>query len=550
MAALLAAGMLGSCSSDYLDVPPVTSISTSEVQNTQEGALYALQGMCQTMYCPVGDYFDYNFPNGEPYIAMVYGDVMGEDYFSLMWAQSTGSNYMWAANNIAGGWLTLQGWSYCYNLINQANTVLDGIDNIKGDEALLKYIKAATLTIRAHAYTRLLQIYAPRWKDSNNGERYCVVLREHAGIEDVPLAKMKDVLSFIYTDLETAETLFVESGLTRSENWEPNLNVAYGIHARAALLRDDWPTAQDKAKKAREGIPVMTADQYKAGFCEPNDEWIWSAHEEGSSLYFAAFGSMYACNGPYPGIWGLGAGAINYDLYRKFPEGDIRSDLFFTPDKLYGNQVQKTSFWNSKWIQPLTMDLNSVNALMKNQINVYQEEHIPNNPNITYREPYSNFQTKSNKDSYVVFGAQYKFWGKDTYGSGDFCIMRGAEMLLTEAEAAYHNQDMTTAVENLKTLNAQRNPNYTCNLSGEALLEEIRTQRRLELWGEGFNWFDLKRWNLPLERRPWVEKDRNSNNVPRAYALTKDPSDKGWVFAVPLSESRYNKLVDRTLVDF
>ena len=194
------------------------------------------------------------------------------------------------------------------------------------------------------------------------------------------------------------------------------------------------------------------------------------------------------------------------------------------------------------------MDLNSLNDLMKAQIKAYLRDNTPAVA-ANWPKPYTNFQTGNDDETKVMFGAQLKFWCKNDYGSGNYCVMRAAEMLLAEAEAAYYNRDETTAVNNLKELNAQRNPNYTCNLSGEALLEEIRLQRRFELWGEGFNWFDLKRWNLPMERKAWEKNNIDSNNIPQAYKLIKEASDRGWKYAVPLNESRYNKLVDRTLVD-
>ena len=36
--------------------------------------------------------------------------------------------------------------------------------------------------------------------------------------------------------------------------------------------------------------------------------------------------------------------------------------------------------------------------------------------------------------------------------------------------------------------------------TGAKLADEIMTHRRIELWGEGFRWFDLKRLGLPLDR--------------------------------------------------
>ncbi len=55
---------------------------------------------------------------------------------------------------------------------------------------------------------------------------------------------------------------------------------------------------------------------------------------------------------------------------------------------------------------------------------------------------------------------------------------------------------------------------------------------------------------MPMVRNPWERNNVNSNNIPVAYKLRKEPTDIGWKFAVPLSESRYNKLIDRTLVDY
>ncbi|MDE5902397.1 MAG: RagB/SusD family nutrient uptake outer membrane protein [Muribaculaceae bacterium] len=549
IAAIACAGMLAGCSSDYLDVQPETVISTSQIHTTQEGAQQALYGLCESMYFPMDDYFDsYLFPNGEPYISTVYGEVLGQDYFSYMWASRSGTNFSWASNMLPGGWIPLLPWSYFYNLVNQANVILDGIDDIDGDENQLKLIKAQALTIRAHAYDRLVQFYAPRWQDSENGSRYCVVLRLKAGVEDVPLSTMNDVLAQVYKDCDDAIALYSESTAKRAKSWEPGIEVAYGIKARAALLREDWPTAQENANKARAGYSIMTPEEFNAGFCSPTREWMWYAY--GGDFGYACFGTMYACNGAYPGVWGDGAGAINYELYRQFPAGDIRSEQFFTPDKLLGTTVKASAFWSSTYCDPVSMNLNSLHDLMKAQIRAYQNSHMPTDTSIDWPLPYNNFQTGNSNDTKVVFGAQYKFWAKNDYGVGDYCMMRASEMLLTEAEAACHNGDDATAVAALLELNAQRNPNYTCSLSGDALLDEVRLQRRFELWGEGFSVFDLKRWNMPMVRNPWERNNVNSNNIPVAYQLRIEPNARTWKFAVPLNESRYNKLVDRTLVDY
>lgn len=550
MMSLLTVGMLAGCSKDYLDLAPVTTVSSATVQTTQDGAQQALYGICSSMFTMWDEdlVMSYGFPVGEPSIQTVYGDILGQDYYSYFWNYFWGGNMMWDPNSMPNAWIPLLGWDYCYNLINQANTILDGIDTIEGDQARLQFIKAQALTFRAHAYTRLIQLYAPRWEDSQNGERYCCVIRTTSSVADVPLAKMNDVVKLIYDDLELAEKIYSECGVNRTNGWEPNLNVAQAIHARCAMVIHDYETAEKMAHAARQGYPIMSADEYKAGFCTPNKEWIWFAYNQAENGY-DTWDMLYGCNGAYPLQTGWGAGVINYELYRQFQPGDIRSDLFFTPDKLVGNRVRASAFWNRNWIDPMTMNLNGKNSLMQAQIKAFNKKSYPTDTSIDWPAPYVD-STQTEEEGVIMFGAQYKFWGKNIMGAGDYCVIRGAEMLLTEAEAAYHNGNETIAKANLNELCAERIPNYNCTLSGQALYEEIKLQRRFELWGEGFNFFDLKRWVMPMDRNPWVEGDVNSNNIPAQYELHKPATDRGWRFAVPNSESRYNTLIDRTLVDY
>lgn len=115
-------------------------------------------------------------------------------------------------------------------------------------------------------------------------------------------------------------------------------------------------------------------------------------------------------------------------------------------------------------------------------------------------------------------------------------------MLLIEAEAACHNNDEATAKECLLELNEKRIEGYALpQVSGDALLEEVKLNRRIELWGEGFNWFDYKRWNEPIVRRAWEVNNPASNNIPASMAGTYDvDKQRGWRWVIPLGETQYN----------
>ena len=175
-----------------------------------------------------------------------------------------------------------------------------------------------------------------------------------------------------------------------------------------------------------------------------------------------------------------------------------------------------------------------------------------------YGKKFANLRPEDIKGIYptnskgLSFGINYKFQGlPDGYTSCWIPYMRAAEMLLIEAEAACQNNDNTTAVSCIKELMAKRDPQYVIPAtSGKALLDEVKLQRRIELWGEGFNWFDFKRWNEVIEYKGFDKNDVvNSGSYPTTVAATYTPDFMlGWRAAIPQEEFTYNKTADPSLV--
>jgi hypothetical protein len=117
--------------------------------------------------------------------------------------------------------------------------------------------------------------------------------------------------------------------------------------------------------------------------------------------------------------------------------------------------------------------------------------------------------------------------------------MRASEMYLIEAEAQARQGGAkeVTARNTLFALVSTRNPSYVLSAnSGTALIDEIVLQRRIELWGEGFRFFDLKRMNLPLNRN-------GANHVSAVIAGLFDvpADDPRWEFLIPRDELNANK---------
>ncbi|WP_103068882.1 RagB/SusD family nutrient uptake outer membrane protein [Aquimarina sediminis] len=86
----------------------------------------------------------------------------------------------------------------------------------------------------------------------------------------------------------------------------------------------------------------------------------------------------------------------------------------------------------------------------------------------------------------------------------DVSLMRKSEMVLIDAEAQYHLGNESAAHTLLFALQSDRDPNAIMSTNtGQALLDEILLERRKELYGElGVEWFDAKRYRLPIDRDP------------------------------------------------
>src|SRR5690606_25647713 len=114
--------------------------------------------------------------------------------------------------------------------------------------------------------------------------------------------------------------------------------------------------------------------------------------------------------------------------------------------------------------------------------------------------------------------------------SGDYIYLRSALMYYIEAEALARAGNENQARQVLFEITKERDPSYTLSAnSGEALIDEIILQKRIEMWGEGFAWFDLKRLNKGV--------DRNYSGSNHVFAKLVIPAgDNKFKFMIPQAE--------------
>jgi hypothetical protein len=525
LAGSMAVMSLAACSSDFLETTPTSSIATSTVFSTTENIKMAINGIALQMYTQYGAWSQGYC--GENRIKSIYNEYPSQEF---------------RYNVFAPGWtMTMNGkrysqnttvycnypWAYYYGIISSANSIIANVDAATGLDTEKLFYKAQALTFRAYAYEKLLELYTPRWQDTNNGAADGVVLRLDESTGSMPLSTVAECYAQIYQDLDDAVSYFKESGLERAsgEVWLTNINTAYAIYARAALNRQDYSTALAKAKLAEEGYPLMSNAEYAAGFCKPTSEWIFGSYDDATeNKWYWTFGTQFACNGYYANNTYYGAGDIEKELTDRMPTNDARMACFLTADKFDGIDFYDGSTMN------LTYGY-MVSAAARQAAKAYVASRTPSGLEEAYQY------------GYYYLNGQLKFWVFDTPGVAYVCHIRTSEMVLIEAEANYFLGKEADAIAALVRLNktSGRNPEYSCSKSGDELFQEIVDYRELELWGEGFNWYDLKRWNRGITRKSFAE----GGNCHTATAITISADSSDWTWAIPETEYEYNTEVSK-----
>lgn len=519
---------LSSCSSDYLDTAPTDSTGAGDAIGTTSNALKALNGVAKLMTTQ-HSYFDQGFA-GENNIMAHYENYPSQNYlynyYASGWSPIHNQEFHSRTNSIYDAFA----WYYYYSIIGGANTIIVNIDNAEGSESEKNFIKASALTFRAYAFEKLAHYYCWRWQDSNNGASQGLVLRLDESTGSLEYSTLAETYTQIYKDLDEAISLFGQSEMNRSaeEIWIPNVNVAHAVYARAALTKQDYAKALSEAKLARENYPLMSNSEYLAGFCNPTSEWIFGCYGGSQeNNWYWSYGTQFACNGYYSANTQCGAGAIGRELINRIPNNDVRKSIFLTEDKFPEFNFDDGSAMDLTYgILGLGKDKTASDKLWEAAAEYCQKMAVSG-----LAAPYSA--------GYMYLGGQLKFYVFDTPGVGYLPFIRSSEMVLIEAEASYFLKDEPGAIAALIELNTStdRNPDYTCEKTGDDLWNEIMDYRELELWGEGFAWSDYKRWNRDVVRKGFA--DGGNAHISIATTIPASGVNK-WTWDVPLNETDYN----------
>lgn len=367
-------------------------------------------------------------------------------------------------------------WNYFWKYVQTSNNIIMALNPETADATQLGYLGVG-YAFRAHSYLDMAQMFEFLENDGtdavnasgNNVLNLTVPIVKEDVTEEAarnnPRATRQEMFDFILSDLDNAEQYIVN--LDRTVKTLPDLSVVYGLKARLYMWVADYPKAQEYARKAIDtsGATPMTRDQWLSTTNGFNDisvsSWLWGSQMQAEddvvksallnwtswSSNEAVFG--YASAGPI--------NMINVALY---------------------NKIADTDFRKLAWKAPAGSALEGQNTYCGSM-----GASLPDYASLKFRPAQGNGDVST------------------TGAASAYPLMRVEEMYLIEAEAVAH-QNATQGKDLLNSfMQTYRDAKYNCTASStDAVVNEVVLQKRIELWGEGLTFFDVKRLNMSVTR--------------------------------------------------
>ena len=527
--ALIAVAFLAvSCEDDFLNTRPTDAISASDALATEANMGLIIAGMHRSMYSQSQTIL----PGG----SAVASTNRANEHWWVPMGDNLGGGLIHSANANNLGWrdgaqwnnhtqetnLTVEVlWYHRYNLIANANSIINRVE--EGDlpvTAELREIVGQAYTYRAYAYMSLVQHFAKGYLIGNPSSDPGVPLlyATEAPFTSAPRSSVQEVYNQIASDLVSAITNF-EEAVSRATKVDLNINVAYGLQARMALATGDWELAAESAVQARDGFGLMGESDWKAGFNSISlPEVIWGSNViTTETTFFRSY--FYLASNTFNGSQNRNNPKIaDRRLIDAIPDTDYRKDMFLidAPNSNLSAANGEGGWANYDGDEYETEE--EWQAAIDSLAGVWGWTSAHNT------HPYMHVKLRQQAPG--------------TIEPDDIIYMRTSEMYLIEAEAHAMMDNVEEAQAALLPLGSERDSAYDVTQydSQESLMEHIKFQRGVELWGEGFLFQDKIRWDEGIDHSADGGSGASQTLYQDAYIVEKPSENTDWVFKIPQRE--------------
>lgn len=503
-----------SCDEDFLQTVPTDSVSNEIALGSVDNMMLAMNGIHRAMYAQNG-YIS-------AYAGQEYMIPMAEFGASDAMHSKSGNGWFraraqWITHTNATSNDMQYSWFMYYNIIGSVNQIINAADALTMS-ADLHNVLGQAYTYRAWAHFQLVQFFAKSYMIGNpaTDPGVPIMTATEPPYEGKVRNTVQEVYDQITDDLTSALTHFADAS-PRADLSHLNVDVANGVAARVYLTSGQWALAATHANAARQDYTLMNESQYKSGFNNwDNPEWIWGSKMiMDQTAYFYSY--FYYISNNFNGSQNKSNPKfMNHLLYAQISPTDYRRDLIL-PDA-------PSTF--DAWNAGQNAGRYATQAEFTAAVSAYRA--IVNNSTAHNMVPYMHIKMVQSNGS--------------TTDPMDVIHMRASEMYLIEAEAlARMGTQDAQAQDVLFELASERDAAYAKSANtGQSLIDEVLLQRRIELFLEGFRWFDMLRNDEVLDL---AGTGADPNLYLDGMSQPRPSVNPKWVFLIPQREIDSNPLV-------
>ncbi len=545
--------LLGGCAKekDFLDREPIDRISDNAVFNNKplvEAYLYMAYN-----YIPNGyEFLYYSTPgNPDPGVEGNNYDDNGAYMFDCLTDELTNkSGWPWSNAHIIPGQIYadqklvgLNIWERAYKTIRWTNSIIEGLQESELEPSYTARIAGEARFIRSYFYFEL----AKRYGD--------VPLITHTqsldNMDDVFVARTPVAEVYAFIDKEMAEAaldLPSAADLPATELGRATREACWALNGRAQLYAENYARSAEMSKKVIDANCFVLSPDYNALFQSygGDKEVIFEILYDGTSkahsldrLIFpfshrSDWGSQYLPTQEMVDAYEMTNGkAINdpasgYDPQHPYANRDSR----LTASVLYHGNVFKGD--------TIKVALSSDVSILPNDVDA-----LGLTGNHTTTGYYLKKFADENQPDGPDFGVSRQSWKEIRLGE---VLLNYAE---AQNEAAGPDASVYNAINQIRERAGQ--PDLPTGLSKDEMFARIVQERKVELFAEGFRYWDLRRWHMAVDvlngkkvHGMKITKDAN-NPSNLTYELIEAANRPEYVFQdwfyllpVPLDEMNKN----------
>lgn len=460
----------------------------------------------------------------------------------------------WTPSNVG---IFNEKWRNYWDYVRLTNEFLDRIDDSEAmqvDPEKVSVLKAEMKFLRANLYSKLIKFYGG-----------VPILERALGLDDnfdLQRNTYEECVDFIVRELDEAAAVLPETRPNEEFGRATKL-AALAVKSRTLLyaaskLHDPatvpngplydytratkWQDAADAAKAiidlvdARDLMAVNSAAEYQQLFLSPHQDILFARPY--SSQYYefgtdanSLWDQTQSPNG-YTG-WALSSPTHNFTLQFNMADGTTTAGPAYDPAN--PNDGREMRYYANLLFNGANFRGREVQYYLSEDVNAYP--HGLDSPeglgNVLHSSKTGYNIRKFQDESVAVAGG--------ISAARPYILYRLAEIYLNYAEAQYHLGDEATAREFLNKVSLRAlQPEITA--TGEALLEAIKRERRVELCFEGHNFFDERRWmeedhlGFDIRGLRWTRKADGSLIHEEYTVVTRPFPEKHYYLPIPRTE--------------